>query len=232
MPKAWQALCATSAGSSQGARSTPSAVQLGNIFCQRGPRLSLPVRPLRQTALQLILRRRKGACFCFHCARFAPLRRAEALGFLQAAVKQGRKLLLQPPPHGCVARKLAARTGRRIARPPSLARRTRPCRACAVAGWWRLGRMGRPRILRCPSFAEPVGGCGSRARRGAPWRSPLSGRRRQRKRAEVRAFVAAVECTAGDFKVWTGSEYVCRGIPFLDAGVCPPFAHRDQWEQP
>ena len=43
--------------------------------------------------------------------------------------------------------------------------------------------------------------------------------------------MVAVERTAGAVKVWTDSRFVCHGIPFLDAGVCPPFAHRDLWER-
>ena len=47
----------------------------------------------------------------------------------------------------------------------------------------------------------------------------------------MRAFVAALECTAGAAKVWTDSRYVCSGVRYLDAGVCPPFAHRDLWDR-
>ena len=50
-------------------------------------------------------------------------------------------------------------------------------------------------------------------------------------RAEVRAFVAAVECTGGAVKVWTDSRFVCSGVRYLDLGMVPPFAHRDLWER-
>ena len=50
-------------------------------------------------------------------------------------------------------------------------------------------------------------------------------------RAEVRAFVAAVEYTGGAVKVWTDSRFVCSGVRYLDLGMVPPFAHRDLWER-
>ena len=50
-------------------------------------------------------------------------------------------------------------------------------------------------------------------------------------RAEVRAFVAAVEYTGGAVKVWTDSRFVCSGVRYLDLGLVPPFAHRDLWER-
>ena len=47
----------------------------------------------------------------------------------------------------------------------------------------------------------------------------------------MRAFAAALECTAGAVKVWTDSRYVCSAARYLEAGVRPPFAHRDLWER-
>ena len=48
-------------------------------------------------------------------------------------------------------------------------------------------------------------------------------------RAEVRAFVAALELTAGNARVWTDSKFVCRGAGFLEQGVLPPLKHADLW---
>ena len=42
---------------------------------------------------------------------------------------------------------------------------------------------------------------------------PVRGPVETAQRVEARAFVAAVECTAGAVKVWSDSRYVCRGMP-------------------
>ena len=60
---------------------------------------------------------------------------------------------------------------------------------------------------------------------------PVPGPVQTAQRVEVRAFVAAVEATAGAVKVWADSRFVCRGVGYLDLAVCPPFAHRDLWER-
>ena len=86
--------------------------------------------------------------------------------------------------------------------------------------WWRPG-LTVPRCTRAfGSFAGPDGAFGSRAWMVANWQSrldggelaePLCGRVQTAQRAWVRAFVAALEATAGAVKVWTDSRYVCSG---------------------
>ena len=66
---------------------------------------------------------------------------------------------------------------------------------------------------------------------GGELAEPLCGSAQTAPRAEVRAFVAALEATAGAVRVWTDSRYVCNGVRYLDAGTRPPFAHRDLWER-
>ena len=61
--------------------------------------------------------------------------------------------------------------------------------------------------------------------------SPLRGPAQTAQRAELRAFVAALERTAGNVHVWTDSMFVVRGAGFLDAGVVPPLRHADLWER-
>ena len=65
---------------------------------------------------------------------------------------------------------------------------------------------------------------------GGELAEPLCGKVQTAQRAEVRAFVAALEATAGAVLVWTDSRYVSNGVRYLSAGVRPPFAHRDLWE--
>ena len=64
---------------------------------------------------------------------------------------------------------------------------------------------------------------------GASISSPLAGHCQNAQRAEVRAFVAALELTDGHARIWTDSKFVCRGAGFLDSGVVPPLRHGDLW---
>ena len=66
-------------------------------------------------------------------------------------------------------------------------------------------------------------------RPGGEVAEPLRGGVQTAQRAELRAFVAALEATRGVVKVWTDSRFVCRGARYLAAGTVPNFAHRDLW---
>ena len=91
---------------------------------QSSPHLSLPICPLWRTALQF-LSADESLLLRLRCPRLAPLRRAEALSFLQWCRDAGINVLLRPLPHGCVARYLATRGGSMPARPLWLARHAR-----------------------------------------------------------------------------------------------------------
>ena len=64
---------------------------------------------------------------------------------------------------------------------------------------------------------------------GASISEALVGPCQSAQRAEVRAFVAALELTDGNARIWTDSKFVCRGAGFLDRGVVPPMRHADLW---
>ena len=60
---------------------------------------------------------------------------------------------------------------------------------------------------------------------------PLRGSCQSAQRAELRAFVAALERTDGHVRIWTDSRFVTRGAAYLDRGVLPPLQHADLWRR-
>ena len=60
---------------------------------------------------------------------------------------------------------------------------------------------------------------------------PLHGKIQTAQRAELRAFVAALERTAGNVVVWSDSKYVVRGARRIARGVSLPSSHVDLWER-
>ena len=60
---------------------------------------------------------------------------------------------------------------------------------------------------------------------------PLCGQVQTAQRAELRAFVAALERTGGNAVVWSDSRYVVRGASRIAMGACLPRSHGDLWER-
>ena len=60
---------------------------------------------------------------------------------------------------------------------------------------------------------------------------PLHGPCQTAQRAEIRAFVAALERTGGRVKVWSDSRFVVHGAEYLAQGCLPPFHHGDLWRR-
>ena len=60
---------------------------------------------------------------------------------------------------------------------------------------------------------------------------PLLGSCQTAQRAELRAFVAALERSDGFARIWTDSMFVVRGASHLQAGQMPPLRHQDLWRR-